>query len=160
MEMGAIFDPTGIYRYALWRSWNPLLPRIVFIMLNPSTADSHINDPTIRRCIQFAQTWGYGTLEVVNLFGLKTTDPQELLKKDDPVGVECDRHLGVAIDRAEQILVAWGNWGCLHQRDRVVMEQLPSKKKVYCLGINRSGQPRHPLYVKRDTLPTLYNPRL
>jgi hypothetical protein len=123
-------------------------------MLNPSTADAYTNDATIRRCIGFAQAWGYGSLEVVNLFALMATRPQQLQQVCDPIGVDCDRHLLVAVSRAAGIVIAWGNWGRLHQRDRSVLDLLAaqtSPASLYCLGTNQGGQPRHPLYLNRDT---------
>jgi hypothetical protein len=155
MNSGACFDSTGTYRYSLWRSWNENGSRLAFIMLNPSTADDQINDATIRRCISFAESWGYGSLEVVNLFALRTPYPQRLREVPDPVGDECDFHILAAVERAKQTIVAWGNWGSLHQRDRAVLELL-SHLKVHCLGWNQSGQPRHPLYLKRDVRPVPY----
>lgn len=151
MKAGAVFDPTHTYRYLLWREWNPTQPRVVFVMLNPSTADAEINDATIRCCIRFAQSWGYGALEVVNLFALIATHPQQLKQASiDPIGQECDRYLLEAADRAEQLIVAWGNWGSLHARDRSVLNLLTSHQ-IYCVGRNRSGQPRHPLYLPQRT---------
>jgi hypothetical protein len=156
MQGGAIFDATRRYRYSLWRSWEPTAPRLVFVMLNPSTADAHQNDATIRRCIHFAQAWGYGSLEVVNLFALMATCPRQLQQVSDPVGGECDRHLLLAVSQAEQIIVAWGNGGRLHQRDRRVLALLAAHNPsllLYCLGVNQGGQPRHPLYLRRETQP-------
>src|SRR5437868_14686902 len=84
----AIFDPTGMYRYSLLREWCADSPRVAFIMLNPSTADDRKDDPTIRRCIGFAHSWGFGVLEVVNLFAYRATDSSKLPGGDDPVGPE------------------------------------------------------------------------
>lgn len=78
MKSSAVIDRTGKYRYSLVREWNPDLPRALFVMLNGSTADATQDDPTLRRCIGFSRAWGYGSLEVVNLFGYRTTFPQEL----------------------------------------------------------------------------------
>ncbi|MBD2460605.1 DUF1643 domain-containing protein [Oscillatoria sp. FACHB-1407] len=147
--MGAIFDSTGTYRYTLWREWGNS-PKVVFVMLNPSTADADRNDPTIRRCIGLAQMWGFGALEVVNLFAYCATHPTELRQATDPIGVENDRYLLQAVQRSDRTILAWGNWGSLHQRDRCVLDLLAQHTPLYCLGMNQSGQPRHPLYVKRN----------
>ncbi len=122
-------------------------------MLNPNQADATVNDPTIRRCIGFAQEWGYGGLEVVNLFAYRAKNPPLLKQIDDPIGVDNDRYLFTLEDRVETIILAWGNWGTLRGRDRAVIACLNSQQ-VYCLGITKTGQPRHPLYLKRDTLLT------
>lgn len=156
MKSGACFDPTGTYRYSLWRSWNDHAPRLAFVMLNPSTADAQVNDATIRRCISFAQVWGYGYLEVVNLFGLRTPHPSELRAVSDPVGAECDAYILDAMAGADQIILGWGNWGSLYNRDQAVLDLLATHANVYCLGRNQSGQPRHPLYLKRDIQPIPY----
>ena len=127
-------------------------------MLNPSRADDRQNDPTIRRCIRFAQAWGYGSLEVVNLFAYRTAYPRELKQVADPTGVENDRCLLAAAQRAEILILAWGNWGDLKERDRTVLALMkPYQSKLYCLGKNKSGQPRHVLYVKGSVQPTPYS---
>lgn len=149
LGMGAIFDPSRTYRYTLWRQWDSCLPRIAFVMLNPSTADAEKNDPTIRRCIGLAQQWEFGSLEVVNLFAYRATHPTELKQAIDPVGQENDVYLIGAMERSLTLVFAWGNWGCLWGRDRFVLELLARHPQRYCLGMNQSGQPRHPLYVPR-----------
>jgi hypothetical protein len=171
--MGAIFDTTGKYRYRLWREWDAQAPKLAFIMLNPSTADAEKNDPTIRRCIGFARAWGYGAIEVVNLFAYRATDPQELRAAAEPIGKENDRHLLAAMERSQTLILAWGNWGSLYQRDQAVLRLLSQQpvsqqpvsqqpvlsqqKRLYCLGKNQSGQPRHPLYLKRTVTPSPFD---
>jgi len=155
MQGGAIFDVTGNYRYSLWRQWENTA-HLVFIMLNPSTADAQTNDATIRRCVGFAQSWGYGSLEVVNLFALRATQPQHLRDAVDPIGSACDHYLLAAAAKAERIVVAWGNWGCLHQRDRSVLMLLAPHTPLHCLGTNQTGQPCHPLYIRRTANLTQY----
>ena len=156
----ALFDQTGQYRYALSRSWQPTDandPSVAFVMLNPSRADAERDDPTIRACMQFAQGWGYGGLTVVNLFAYRTPEPKALKTVHDPVGPGCDRAILDAADRAERLLLAWGNWGTLLGRDRAVLRLLqPYADRLYCLGVNRTAQPRHPLYIKRSTQPVLW----
>lgn len=146
---GAIFDRSQTYRYSLWRSWSKA-PKIGFVMLNPNRADANLNDPTIRRCIGFAQAWGYGGLEVVNLFAYRAKTPQLLKQAKDPIGKDNDRYLITLPQRVEKIVLAWGNWGSLWGRDRAVI-QLFDQQEIYCLGQTKAGQPCHPLYLKRDT---------
>ena len=157
MKKGAVIDKTGFYRYSLWREWDIDKSKIVFIMLNPSKADASMDDPTLRRCISFAKSWDYGSLIVVNLFAFRTASPLELKKVDDPVGKQNDRYLKKAIKSADQVVVAWGNNGKLMQRDRLVLELL-SKHNIqpHCLGITKSGYPRHPLYVMCSKEPVIY----
>jgi hypothetical protein len=152
MNSGACFDSTGLYRYLLWRMWQPAADRLAIIMLNPSTADAQTNDATIHRCISFAQAWGYGGLEVVNLFAFKTSHPRCLKAASEPIGIDCDRYILQAVMRADCTVVAWGNWGKLHRRDQAVLNLL-GNRAIYCLGLNQSKQPCHPLYLKRTVQP-------
>ncbi len=156
MQRGAQFDPTGRYRYTLWRQWDPNGDRIAFVMLNPSTADAECDDPTIRRCLGFAQRWGYGYLEVVNLFAYRTPHPQDLQHVTDPVGTETDRYLLEAIHRADRVILAWGNKGAWGDRARQVFQILSDCSPIYCLGLTRRNEPRHPLYTRADTSPLLF----
>lgn len=150
IQRSAQFDGTGIYRYRLTRLWNEALPELTFVMLNPSRADAQQDDPTLRRCIGLAVQWGYGGLVVVNLFAYCTASPQVLKAVVDPIGTNNDSHILHACQTAGPVLLAWGNWGKLYQRDRHVLELLNDNRDcLYCLGRNRTGQPRHPLYVPR-----------
>jgi hypothetical protein len=146
---GATIDPSGKYRYSLWRIWNAELPKVLFIMLNPSTADGDLDDPTIRRCIGFAKLWGYGSLEVVNLFAYRATNPDELKKCEDPIGPDNDIHIRRAATQTDKIIIAWGTMGVLYDRNRSVMKILCSFR-TYCLDISNGGHPKHPLYIAAD----------
>ncbi len=151
LERTALFDATGQYRYSLGRRWQPKGPEVAFVMLNPSRADADRDDPTLRACIQFARRWAYGSLVVVNLFGYRTAYPAELRKVADPVGPENDYYLMAAVERSHQVVLAWGNEGCFGGRDRTILQKLKAhSSKLTYLQLNRSGQPRHPLYVRRD----------
>lgn len=151
MQRSAIFDITGAYRYRLDRRWRDDGETVAFIMLNPSRADSHSDDPTLRACIQFAQRWGYSALVVVNLFGYRTPHPSELKQAKDPIGCENDAYVLQAVAHAEKVVLAWGNEGGLLGRDRAIIAQLmPHKRKLHYIQLNRSGQPRHPLYISRS----------
>ena len=147
---GAIFDATDLYRYSLWRTWSIDYPRVAFIMLNPSIADAQHNDPTIRRCISFARAWGFGSLEVVNLFAYRTPDSRALSRVANPVGEDNDRFIVQAVWRARCVIIAWGAKGTLLNRDEVVLDLLAGQDRLYCLGRTKDGYPRHPLYVKGD----------
>ena len=141
---------TGNYRYLLWRTWDYRLPRVLFIMLNPSTADATQNDPTLRRCIGFAQSWAYGSLEVANLYAFRSTDPAMLYQVADPVGPENNTYTQQAIARASTIICAWGVHKHIANRDIEALHMLEGKD-VYCLGRTKEGLPRHPLYVPANT---------
>lgn len=156
MKMGAVLDSTGTYRYLLWREWDAIAPRVVFVMLNPSTACATTDDPTIRRCTRFAQSWGYGSVEGVNLFAYRAPYPKVLRLVPDPIGPDNDRSLLEAKQRAQIIIVAWGHHGTLGNRHQAVFPLLADKGCLYCLGMTKAGHPRHPLYVRSDTTPVPY----
>ena len=141
-----MFSEDGRYRYRLERRWDDGLA-VTFVLLNPNQADATTDDPTIRRCVGFAKRWGHGRLTVVNLFAWRARHPSELRNVSDPVGTDNESHLRDAIAGASCVVAAWGNHGALLDRDRVVR---PWLGPVWCLGVNRTGQPRHPLYVRGD----------
>lgn len=140
------------YRYTLSRGpWLNGEGTVLFVMLNPSTADERQDDPTIRRCVRFAQSWGFAQLLVGNLYALRATDPWELFAAEDPVGPGNDERLRVMAARAQEIVVAWG--ATLHpqpERVRHVLELLKSYRVAWCLGQTKGLHPRHPLYVRAD----------
>jgi hypothetical protein len=150
LDHGAFID--GVYRYSLWRQVGDSRSRVLFIMLNPSTADEAKDDPTIRRCAAFARGWGYGRLEVCNLFAYRATDPRKLRCIVDPVGPLNDAMIARAAKRADTVVVAWGVEGARARRADIVMRMLYSSI-VCCLGTTRDGFPRHPLYVRGDSPP-------
>lgn len=148
---GAVLGAGGTYRYRLWRRWGAGAT-VLFVLLNPSTADAHRDDPTLRRCLGFARRWGCGGLEVVNLFALRSTDRRGLRAVADPVGPENDRHIGAAAHRAGLVVAGWGE-PAPDQRARAatVAARLLARVPLHCLGTTQAGQPRHPLYLPADT---------
>jgi hypothetical protein len=124
-------------------------------MLNPSTATEHDDDPTIRRCIDFAKRWGYGGLEVGNLFALRSTDPAILRYFGDPIGPKNDEVLIGICHRAAFVVAAWGVHGKLRGRGGQVLRLLGNHKAIHSLGLTEEGQPRHPLYVPAVTEPVV-----
>jgi hypothetical protein len=152
MEKSAEFDVTGQYRYCLGREWDSRGPRVGFVMLNPSRADAFVDDPTIRRCIGFARSWGYGSLEVVNLFAYRATKPTDLFEAMDPVGVENDRYLKTLASRVERVVLAWGNWGRIQGRSQIALALFLGTPNLYCFGWTKLGEPCHPLYLKSTAI--------
>lgn len=148
MKSDAILSKCGLYRYRLTRRWADG-PTMCFIMLNPSTADAQADDPTIRRCIGFAKRENCGALMVANLFALRSTDPENLICADDPVGPDNDHFIQNLVERIDgPIVAAWGSHAMTHYRASDVIDICGSRLK--CLGKTKHGSPRHPLYVKGD----------
>ena len=147
-NIGALFSDCRKYRIALWRFWDPVKPRIMFIGLNPSTANEYTDDPTIRRVKKFAADWGYGGVYMMNLFTYVTPFPEELMRCEDPI-YGCDIMLKEIAEKCDKIIFAWGSFKEAEKRAREVMSMFEG----YALVINSDGSPRHPLYVKSDVEP-------
>lgn len=155
MNDTAVLSDCGMYRYTLTRTVGGLLwpitqehPTVLWVMLNPSTADADTDDPTIRRCIGFTSDWGFHYMKVVNLYALRSTDPRNLWAADDPVGPDNNDHIEQAARTAALIVCAWGG-NAKPDRVREVMDLL-APYSTKCLGTTGSGAPRHPLYLRRD----------
>lgn len=149
------FSGCRTWRYWLARTWAVDRAPLVVIGLNPSTADETADDPTIRRCIDFARRWGHGGLTMLNLFAFRSTDPRGLRRAFDPVGPQNDTVLRSATE-GRRVLCAWGAHGSYMDRNAVVAELLADRDLV-CLGQTKDGHPRHPLYMRADTPPVAYS---
>lgn len=151
VDSNALFSQDRKYRYILWRTWNVRLPYLVWIMLNPSKADEIRNDATVRRCMGFAKAWGFGGIEIYNLFAYVTTYPDFLRKVLDPVGLKNDDLIrGIPKDR--KVVIAWGNIPRLelfNDRAQSVLKLL--NRDVQCLGCTKDGNPRHPVRLANVT---------
>ena len=159
MKRGATLSACGLYRYSLTREWGDEA-RLVYVMLNPSTADAHRDDPTIRRCIGFAQSHGFGSLEVVNLYAYRTPSPVALTRAQragvDVVGPMNAGAIAEAFGRARAICAAWGGSqlrdvdaraDAIYAAAAVTRADAPLGVGVMALGISRYGHPMHPLYL-------------
>ncbi len=152
-DAGATFGgPNDIYRYHLWRRWSVAPKTCPFVMLNPSTATEVLDDPTIRRCRGFATREGCGRLEVVNLFALRSMHPGLLYEtpkaEGDPENLE---HILDAAEKADLVICAWGAHGKHRGRGSLVRRGLEECAiKSYSLGITKSGEPGHPLYIRAN----------
>lgn len=168
MQMSAVMSECRTFRYELRRGWDSALPRMVVCMLNPSTADHQVNDPTILALIHFAKRWGYGGLQIVNLFAYRSSSPAEMMAYCDPFG---GRRNAEAIEAAQvyardnggRLLVAWGNHGDFEDRAEWFCNR---SLQVYglelvCLGKTRGRKPKHPMArgkhrIPRDQQPIVY----
>ncbi len=140
------------YRYALGRQFKHGVGRCLFVMLNPSTADADLDDPTIRRCMNYAHEWGFCRLVVVNIFAWRSTDPKVLKKLPDPIGPQNNATIIREADKADLVICAWGAHGKLYGRGRIVRAVLDDRHTCH-LGLTKAGQPKHPLYLKADLKP-------
>lgn len=154
----AVLSDDGVYRYSLDRTWEASGPRALFVMLNPSTADAHLDDPTIRRCVGFAKAQGCVGLTVVNLYAFRATKPADLWQTADPVGPENDEHLADTLTQWRSVgwpvIAAWGANAEPH-RVRDVM-RLGDDVAWTALGLTKAGMPRHPLYLPSTATPEPY----
>lgn len=157
----AVLSECGRYRYSLGRTWGPG-PGVVWVMLNPSTADAEVDDRTIGRCIAFARRWGYDGIHVVNLYAWRATDPAELLSAPDPVGPENDRYLAAAAHAAyaggAPLVGGWGA-NAMPARVRDVVRLFGFDRLQALRVTKRDGYPGHPLYVPGDAELQPWSPR-
>ncbi|HKL50356.1 MAG TPA: DUF1643 domain-containing protein [Wenzhouxiangellaceae bacterium] len=151
MHSGAHFSRCRRYRYALSRAWDADLPVVLMIGLNPSTADASKNDPTIRRCIGFANDWGFGGVWVLNLFAFRATYPSDLKAAADPVGPRNDEWIRRVARKVDRVVAVWGNDGGFMERSRRVRGMLGARFEV--IRLNAGGEPAHPLYLPKGLKP-------
>jgi hypothetical protein len=152
--MSAVLSVDGLFRYELRRSCGLGEGKVTWVMFNPSTADAEVNDPTIRRCIDFSQRWGFAEMIVVNLLPIRSPDPKEAwawhrsytdFGYPAPEFFTNAEYIDRAADESEKVIAAWGSlagdlgWST---RDNHAIA-------FWCLGINSDGQPKHPLYVAK-----------
>jgi hypothetical protein len=105
----ANLSPCGTYRYTLRRRWAEGGPAVLWILLNPSTADATKDDPTVRKGVGFSQRWGFNALTFVNLFAYRATDADKLLTPGlDIVGPDNDSWLELMVATHPTIILAWG----------------------------------------------------
>ena len=148
LDKSAVLSPCGLYRYSLTRRWSHGDKAALFVMLNPSTADADADDPTIRRCVGFAQREGCDAMTVVNCYAYRTPDPVLLWGRRnagvDIVGPDNEHHVQGALFRIPLVIAAWG----AHDVSR---SPIPGRLvRTMCLGTAKNGSPRHPLYVRGD----------
>lgn len=153
----ATFDRRRIYRYTLWRRWSIGRRYVNFILLNPSTTDQSIDDPTVRKCVKFAQSWGYDALCITNLFAFRATRPGSMMKALDPVGFGNDRHILRSASEASLVICAWGRDGVFMGRGSRVRLMIAQFDPHY-LRLSRE-QPWHPLYLPDNTRPSRWYSR-
>lgn len=148
----ALLSRDRVYRYELWRRWSDGVRYVNFICLNPSTADGQTDDPTVKKCVKFARSWGYDALCITNLFAYRSVSPAVMKAFVDPVGLGNDRHLKKVAEGASLVVAAWSQHGCFKNRSAVVREML-RRHDLHYLRIT-GGEPWHPLYLPDCTQPS------
>jgi hypothetical protein len=148
----AVLSPEEQYRYFLSRSLASEGPKVLFIGLNPSTADAVADDPTIRRCVAFARSWGASAMWMANLFAYRSSSPKALRTAADPIGPQNDEWIERTVAAADLVVAAWGNDGGLLGRAGRILER--HGPRLQALRVTRTGMPGHPLYVRGDVRPT------
>lgn len=152
MENDAVISDCGKYRYLLRRTWDHTRPRALLVMLNPSTADATTDDATIRSCVRLLSGQGYGSMEVVNVYAYRATDPKELREQSDPFGPRNKNMIEAAIHRCDVIVCAWGAYPPARQHAVSLLNAARSHRPAtYCFGRTKDGSPKHPLYIKSGT---------
>jgi hypothetical protein len=151
IRRGAEISDDGLYRYSLTRVWDETGRQLCWIMLNPSTADSERDDPTIRKLIGFSKRWGFGGFAVVNLFGYRATKPTELQKVSDPVGIYNDRAVTLWAE-GRTLVAAWGSNAKIIGTRAGQVGALLAGRSCYALKVTDAGYPWHPLYVPYETM--------
>ncbi len=156
INSGAIFSEDRIHRYVLIREWDLNKPSLMFVSLNPSTADETKNDPTVRRCIGFAERWGFGKLFMMNMFAFRATLPTDLFNSENPIGDKNDYWLKKIAKKADKIVLAYGNHGDFKGRHIKILKLIDNP---YCIKKSKTGMPTHPLYLKYTKKPIKYYPK-
>ncbi len=164
MISGAVISPCLKYRYHLWRVWDDCAPMMIFCMMNPSTADATHDDNTIRRCIGYAKRERHGGISVVNVFAYRSAHPRDLLAVGDPVGPDNNEWLRKIRGNftLSTLVAAWGNpkGGKRFSRRYLEARHSMTAQHAKCLGINKDGSPKHPLYVEADAPLIAWEPGL
>jgi len=153
----AVYSPCESYRYSLTRVWNPAGSRVLFIMLNPSTATEIQNDPTVERCERRSRALGFGAFRVLNIFAYRATDPRDMRRAHDPVGPGNDAAILAGLEWADQVICAWGTHGAHLGRGPSVEALLrTSGRELQHLGLSKAGHPKHPLYIGYAVQPMVW----
>jgi hypothetical protein len=160
MKRDALISDCGTFRFTLSREWSDQWPRCAWLMLNPSTADASIDDPTIRRIVKFADAWGYGAVDVVNLAPLRTSQPANLWPWLDSANLEklevmlrnVDHIARIAEGAALRVVAFGAEAGARHPDvTRAALEAF--RDGAVCLGTNAAGWPLHPMARGRMRVP-------
>ena len=164
MERGATLSRDAKYRYNLWRVWKPGEGIVSWVMVNPSTADAQTDDFTTLKCVRFAKMWGFGGIQILNLFPYRAVDPKVLRQVGREVAVGdpflAEAHIVAGVGFSNLTVAAWGKHGQLWGRDKEVLAELLKHTDVHALQLTIDGTPYHPMNVKGSAYPFLWKSRL
>jgi hypothetical protein len=173
-SVSAVFSPCRTWRYTLTRETlvyheervgvtvRARAPRTVaFIGLNPSTADETVDDPTVRRCVEFARRWGFERMVMLNAFAFRATDPKLMKRADDPIGPNNDLYIKQQASECDLVVACWGNHALWHPKaGHPVTRQAEVMFALAEVGVTptmfrrtKLGAPNHPLYLCKDLDP-------
>lgn len=155
VDQGAVFSPDNRYRYTLWRVWDKSIEQVLFIGLNPSIANADHDDPTVRRCIGFAKTWGYGGMWIANIFAFISSSPRYIQQVADPVGPDNEVWIKLLVNSFSLVIACWGNRGNDPHRNQFIASL---NRPLHCLAMTSSGNPAHPLYLPATATPIDFRP--
>ena len=155
----AVLSECSRFRYVLTRRWDLTLPTMVFIMINPSTADAHLDDATIRKCVGFAKLHGCGSVKVINLFAFRSKEPKDLWTAEDPIGPQYWSYLTFtleALQAGDKVVVAWGCDDVIRRNEKLKAHMNAVKNSVLeyeplCFGLTQGGAPKHPVMLGYNT---------
>lgn len=154
LDAGALFSPCRRWRYMLWRRWDERRGVCAFVCLNPSTADETKDDPTVRRCVNYAKSWGYGALWMLNAYAFRATHPQEMkMQGVGAIGVRNDEYLHAAAVNSNLVVAAWGSHIDSFREQAILRMFRRAKRPMHVLGLTLQGHPKHPLYLRADLRP-------
>jgi hypothetical protein len=156
LERMAVISRCERYRYALMRAWSDGPRRVMFVGLNPSTADGMVEDPTLRRCIGFARAWGYDGLWMANLYGLRSPKPRALRLVDDPIGPTTDHWLAHMRERSDLVVACWGA-DPMATPERVAAVRAIVGDELHAIRVTKTRRPEHPLYLPGELRPIPYH---
>jgi hypothetical protein len=149
VDKGATFSECRKYRYALWRIWDESKPLVMFIGLNPSTANEDENDNTIKSVQRISKHNGYGGFYMMNCFSFVSTNPDDLqFETDNNIN---DFWLNKIAADCKTIVFAWGNFDVVKKTGRYWEIKQMFGDEAVALHINKNGSPKHPLYCKSET---------
>ncbi|XKM13247.1 DUF1643 domain-containing protein [Orbaceae bacterium ac157xtp] len=149
----AIFSADRKYRYLLERIWDKTKPTVLFICMNPSIADEKTNDPTATRCINFAKSWGFGSLVMMNLYAYVDTYQNNIWSPNvDSIGTDNDTRIIEIAKKIDKVVVAWGSGVCVHRAKELYDKLCRENIDLWCFKKNKNGMPAHPLYQRKDTV--------